>query len=191
MLLIEHRVNTREHLLRLPAGRGIEVDVRDYDGDLRCVHDPLQTGEKLADLLEVCGDRLVIFNVKCDGLEERIRDLATQHRIAQWFFLDCAAPTLVRLTRQGELRVAVRYSEFEPIEAALAFAGRAQWLWIDCFTRLPLDAERFHRLHAHFRICLVSPELQKHPRAWIGDFRKQIEGLPVDAVCSDFCEDWT
>jgi hypothetical protein len=41
MLLIEHRVNTLEKLASVPPHRGIEVDIRDYDGDLRLEHDPL------------------------------------------------------------------------------------------------------------------------------------------------------
>jgi hypothetical protein len=190
MLLIEHRVNTREHLARIPRDRGVEIDVRDYDGDLRLVHDPLQGGERLADWLKGCQHALVIFNVKCDGLEGRIQALAAQHGVDQYFFLDVANPTLVSLVRRGERRVAVRYSEYEPVEFALAFAGRAEWCWVDCFTRLPLDPEVYARLHQHFKLCLVSPELQGHPRARIAEFRRQLGGMPIEAVCSDFCEDW-
>jgi hypothetical protein len=190
MLLIEHRVNTIAHLNRLPRERGVEIDVRDYDGDLRLVHDPLAGGERLADWLTAYRHALVIFNVKCDGLEDRIRGLARAQGIEHYFFLDVASPTLVRLAREGERRVAVRYSEFEPIEFALAFAGKVEWVWVDCFTHLPLDATVHARLREHFRLCLVSPELQKHPRARIADYRAQLRGLPIDAVCSDFCEDW-
>ena len=190
MLLIEHRVNAIEHLLRVPAERGVEIDVRDYDGHLRLVHDPLQGGERLAEWLDAYRHALLIFNVKCDGLEDRIRALAAEHGIEDYFFLDVANPTLVRLTREGDRRVAVRYSEFEPIEFALAFAGRVEWVWVDCFTHLPLDAAIHARLREHFRICLVSPELQRHPRARIAQYREQLRGLPIDAVCSDFCEDW-
>ena len=85
--------------------------------------------------------------------------------------------------------MAVRYSEYEPIEFALAFAGRARWVWVDCFTRLPLDRNTHRRLQEHFKICLVSPELQGHPRATIQAYRRQLEA-PVDAVCTDFPEDW-
>jgi hypothetical protein len=190
MLLIEHRVNTVAHLRRVPPERGIEVDVRDYDGELRLAHDPLQGGERLADLLREYRHALVIFNTKCDGLAGRVTALAEQHGIRDYFFLDLASPTLVQLTQGGERRVAVRYSEHEPIEFALAFAGRAEWVWVDCFTRLPLDAATHARLQAHFKICLVSPELQGHPREWIADFRGQLRGLALDAVCSDFCDDW-
>jgi hypothetical protein len=177
MLLVEHRANTLDHLARVPTDRGVEIDVRDYDGDLRLVHDPLETGERLEDWLAGYRHALLIFNVKCDGLED-------------YFFLDVANPTLVSLVRRGERRVAVRYSEYEPIEFALAFAGQAEWCWIDCFTRLPLNPDTHARLRQHFKLCLVSPELQKHPRSRIAEFRRQLAALPVDAVCTDYCEDW-
>jgi hypothetical protein len=190
MLLIEHRVNTLAHLARVPGERGIEVDVRDYEGELRLAHDPLESGERLDDLLAAFRHALVIFNVKCDGLEGRITALAARHRIENYFFLDVANPTLVGLARRGERRAAVRFSEYEPIEFALAFAGQVEWAWVDCFTRLPLEPENYARLREHFKICLVSPELQKHPREWIADFRVQLGPMPLDAVCSDYCEDW-
>jgi hypothetical protein len=190
MLLIEHRVNTIEHLRRVPPERGIEVDVRDYDGDLRLAHDPFSSGERLEDLLAAYRHALIIFNVKCDGLEGRIIELAARYKIKDYFFLDLANPTLVNLTRQGVRQTAVRFSEFEPIEFALAFAGKVDWVWVDCFSHLPLNRETYGRLQRHFKICLVSPELQKHPRQWIQSFRQQLRQMPVDAVCTDFCEDW-
>lgn len=190
MLLIEHRVNTLEHLRRTPRDRGVEIDVRDYDGELRLAHDPLQSGERLEDWLLGYAHALVIFNVKCDGLEGPILKLAARHRLEDFFFLDVANPTLVSLVRRGERRVAVRYSEYEPIEFALAFAGQAEWVWVDCFNRLPLDPRSYSQLRAHFKLCVVSPELQGHPRGRLAEYRAQLGAMPVDAVCSDFCEDW-
>jgi hypothetical protein len=190
LLLIEHRVNTVEHLHRVPPERGIEVDVRDYDGDLRLTHDSLQSGERLEDLLAAYRHTLIIFNVKCDGLEGRIMELAAKNGVQDYFFLDVANPTLVNLVRRGVHRVAVRYSEFEPVEFALAFAGQADWVWVDCFTHLPLNPETYRRLHEHFKICLVSPELHKHPREQIRSCREQLRAMPVDAGCTDDCDDW-
>ena len=190
MLIIDHRVNTLEHLAEVPADRGVEIDVRDYDGDLVLAHDPLQGGVGLADYLHACRHAMVIFNVKCDGLEAHILDLVRRHRIADYFFLDVANPTLVGLARRGERSVAVRFSEFEPIEFALAFADRVDWVWVDCFTHLPLDHDSHRRLKEHFKICLVSPELQGHPRATIDAYRRQLDGMPIDAVCTDFPADW-
>jgi hypothetical protein len=191
MTLVEHRVNTREHLARVPRSRGIEIDIRDCSGELVCVHGPFQKGEPLEHLLAGYDHALAIFNVKCDGLERQISELARRNRIQDYFFLDVANPTLVSLVRGGEKRVAVRFSEYEPIEFALAFRGRVEWVWVDCFTHLPLSPEKHARLQEHFKICLVSPELQGHPREKIREFREQLQGLPVDAVCSDFCDDWS
>lgn len=190
MLLIEHRVNTLEHLQRVPPERGIELDVRDYDGDLRLAHDPLQGGERLEDLLAAYRHALLIFNPKCDGLAERLIALAGQYQINNYFLLDLANPTLINLARRGARNIAVRYSEFEPIEFALAFAGQVDWVWVDCFTHLPLNPETYRRLHQYFKICLVSPELQQHPRHTIQEFRRQLRQMPVEAVCTDYCEDW-
>ncbi len=191
MLIIEHRVNTVEHLRRVPPERGIEVDVRDYDGNLRLAHDPLQRGERLEDLLAAYHHAFIIFNTKCEGLADRIIELAAKYRIKDYFLLDLANPTLINLARRGVRQIALRYSEFEPLEFALAFAGKVDWVWVDCFTRLPLDLETYRRLREHFKICLVSPELQKHPREMIHSFRQQLREMPVDAVCTDFCEAWT
>lgn len=190
MLLIDHRVNTVEHLRRVPHSWGVEVDIRDYDGELRLVHDPMLSGEILEDFLKEYHHRLIIFNVKCDGLEGRILELVKKYDIKEYFFLDCANPTLVQLARRGERNVAVRYSEYEPIEFALAFKGLVEWVWVDCFTHLPLDEKSYATLKENFKICLVSPELQKHGREKISDFRAQLVNMPCDAVCSDFCQDW-
>jgi hypothetical protein len=190
LLLIEHRVNTIEHLWRVPLDRGVEVDVRDYEDDLRLAHDPFLSGERLEDLLAAYHHAFIIFNVKCDGLTERIIELAGKYKIENYFFLDLANPTLINLARQGMPRLAVRYSEYEPLEFALAFAGQVDWVWVDCFNGLPLDPETYQRLHQHFKICLVSPELQKHPRSLIRNFREQLHTMPIDAVCTDYCDDW-
>lgn len=190
MIVIEHRVNTIEHLLRVPTNRGVEIDIRDYDGALRLVHNPFLSGEKLSDYLVHYNHRFIIFNVKCDGLEDRILELATKHDIHDFFFLDVANPTLVKLVRQGIRQVAVRFSEFEPVECALAFAGKVDWVWVDCFTSFPLSENAYGALSEHFKICLVSPEMQKHPIDWISAFRKQLASMPIDGVCTDRPELW-
>ena len=190
MLLIEHRVNTVARLHTVPAGRGIEVDVRDYDGALRLEHDPFRGGERLEDLLAAYHHALIIFNVKCDGLEEPILELVRQYNIENYFFLDVAPPTLIRLARRGLRQLAVRFSEYEPVEAALALAGQVDWVWVDCFTRLPLDEASYQQLHQHFKICLVSPEMQGFPRQTIQTFRQQLRAMPIEAVCTDLCQDW-
>ena len=190
MLLIEHRINTIDQLNRVSTDHGVEVDIRDYDGDLRLVHDPLLSGQRLDDFLAAYRHAFIVLNVKCDGIEERILSLLKKHHVADFFFLDVANPSLMGLIRRGIRQIAVRYSEYEPIEFALAFAGKVDWVWVDCFTRLPLDATIHRRLATQFKICIVSPELQTHSRETIHAYRDQLRDLSIDAVCSDYCLDW-
>jgi hypothetical protein len=191
LLIIDHRINSAAQLALSPRDCGVEIDLRDYDGDLRLVHDPFLGGERFRDWLKGYQHALCIFNVKCDGLEDAILEQA-RGVVGDYFFLDCANPTLVKLLRRGERKVAVRYSEFEPVESCLAFAGQADWVWADCFTRQPFDAASYAKLKPHFKLCLVSPELQGHGRAAIPRYRQQLKdlGVELDAVCTDFVQDW-
>lgn len=190
MLLIEHRVNTVEHLRRVPPWCGVEVDIREAGGTLCLAHDPFGAGERLEDWLKVYQHALIVFNVKCDGLEEPILKLIEKFRISEFFFLDVAYPTLVRLVRRGIRQVAVRYSEVEPMELALAFKGKVNWVWVDCFTHVPLNKGSYQQLHEWFKICVVSPELQRHPRPMIQALRRELDGMAVDAVCTNLREEW-
>jgi hypothetical protein len=103
----------------------------------------------------------LILNVKEEGLEARLIALMQSKGIADYFFLDQSFPFLVKWSKAGEHRCAVRVSEFESIETALILAGKVDWVWVDCFTRFPLSEHDARRLKdAGFKLCLVSPELQ-------------------------------
>ena len=113
-----------------------------------------------------------------------------QHRIQDYFFLDSSFPMIRLLSEQGERRLAVRFSEYEPLESALAVAGRVEWVWVDCFTCMPLTADSHAALRARFRLCAVSPELQGRPVAEIAAYAEQLRPYPVDAVCTKRPDLW-
>ena len=123
-----------------------------------------------------------------------------KYKIDNWFFLDMSMPYFAiyseiainnRLKNFGPANLAVRFSEREPIEYALAFKDKAKWVWVDCFTKMPLDNNSYKKLKdAGFQICLVSPELQKHSTDRIADFKKQLIGLEIDAVCTKRPDLW-
>ena len=82
-------------------------------------------------------------------------------KITSYFFLDQSFPFLVKWSKAGENRCAVRVSEYESIDTALTLAGKVDWVWVDCFTHFPLSEQNARRLKdAGFKLCLVSPELQ-------------------------------
>jgi len=123
VLLIQHRVNDLETLRRVPPAQGIEVDLRDHDGKICMAHDPFVGGPPFEALLEEYRHALLILNVKSDGMEGRLLELMARHRIARFFFLDCANPTLVQLARRGVRQAAVRYRPASPSRVASSGSG--------------------------------------------------------------------
>jgi hypothetical protein len=201
MLIFQHRVNDLAALAATPAGLGIELDVRYHDQRLVLAHDPFHhpglTIELDALLRAGARERHLIVNLKSEGIERACSDLLASHGVRDWFFLDTSLPALVRLStgsgssRLGREHLCARFSEHEPADLALGLAAGVGWVWVDCFTKLPLTkalAERFAA--AHQRICLVSPELQGHPLERIAEFREGLRGVPVDAVCTKRPDLW-
>jgi hypothetical protein len=88
----------------------------------------------------------------------------------------------------------VRVSEYESAETAMALAGKVDWVWVDCFTRLALTRAEHDRLRdAGFQLCLVSPELQgREAESEIPAMKRRIadRGLYFDAVCSKQPDLW-
>ena len=85
---------------------------------------------------------------------------------------------IVRLARMGERRIAVRVSEYEAIDTALALSGLVDWIWLDSFACLPAAQLCDDLRTAGFKVCLVSPELQ-------GRVEDGLHLRPhVDAVCT-------
>lgn len=190
MLKIAHRINTVDQLLQTPQEYGIELDIRSEGNNLILHHDPFKKGELFEDLLKVYNHQLIILNTKSEGMEQRILELMEEYNISNYFFLDLSLPFLVKHARQGLQKIAVRFSEFEPIEFALAFANKVDWVWVDCFNDLPLNQNNYKQLKQHFKLCLVSPELQGYSTDRIKEFKKQIEGMQIDAVCTKRPDLW-
>lgn len=161
MEIILHRRNEISQLQETPAKYGIEVDIRSFGEKLIIHHDPFVKGVDFEEWLSVYQHGTLILNVKEEGLESRLIDLMNAKGIQNYFFLDQSFPFLVKVSKLSEDRCAVRVSEFESIETALTLVGRVKWVWVDCFTRFPLDQKDAMRLkNAGFKLCLVSPELQ-------------------------------
>lgn len=206
MQVIAHRINTISQLESIPKNFGIELDVRYHEDELVLHHDPFShhkspKPENFSKFLSSyhC-EGVMILNLKTEGVEEKCIDLMNKFKIKNWFFLDLSMPYFVKyskLAASGSIKgfgvenLAVRFSEEEPIEYALNFAKKASWVWVDCFTKMSLDDESYKKLKdAGFKICLVSPELQKHEIAKIAEFKKQLNGKKIDAVCTKHPDLW-
>lgn len=191
MIVISHRVNTIAELKRIPSEFGVEVDLRDYDGQIVVQHDPLKGGENFKEYLRHYHHRFIILNVKCEGIEDEVLHLVADRGIADFFLLDLSFPALFKLIRKGEKRIAVRFSEIEPIEACLALAGLVEWAWIDCFTDFPVMGEYRDQFLSKFRTCLVSPEMQGRPPLTRDRARAVVDLYQAGAVCTKLAKEWT
>lgn len=186
MKFIAHRVNTVEELRRVPEEYGVEIDLRDRGDRLIMQHDPFRDGEDFEDFLPHYRHGTLILNIKSERIEHRVTELLRHYHIEDYFFLDSSFPMIYLLSGQGERRIALRFSELESIESVLAMAGRVDWVWIDCFTRLPVTWENAAIMKdAGFRLCLVSPELQGR-EADIPRYRDYLLGekIMLDAICT-------
>jgi hypothetical protein len=193
MIIIRHRRNTISELIDTPANLGIEVDIRSHGERLIIHHDPYVRGELFEDWIKHYRHGTLILNVKEEGLEERLLTIMNRQSINDFFFLDQSFPFLMKIARLGEHRCAVRVSEFESIETALALSGKVDWVWIDYFSKFPLSRKMCLQLkNAGFKLCLVSPELQGYDALDIRSLQKLmvIEDINVDAVCTKLPELW-
>jgi hypothetical protein len=194
MKLIAHRRNTIQALRDTDRRYGIEVDIRSNRERLIICHDPFVDGEPFEDWIGGYQHGTLILNVKEEGLEARSSEVMKLHAIENYFFLDQSFPFLLKGATAGERRSAVRVSEFESIETALALAGKVDWVWVDCFTRFPLNSQDVRNLRdAGFKLCIASPELQQRdPNVEIPALVDLLcgMGLDADAVCTKRPEMW-
>ena len=194
MQIIAHRKNTIAELSQTPSQFGIEVDIRSWGEGLTIHHDPFVQGEDFTEWLKHYQHQLLILNVKEEGLEARLIELMKEHGIENYFFLDQSFPFLVKWAKLGEKRLAVRVSEYESIATALSLKDKVNWIWVDCFTRFPLNKNTAKQLkESNFKLCLVSPELQgRNAESEIPALQKLLkaENITPDAVCTKRPDLW-
>ncbi len=194
MECIAHRINTIEELHKLPREYGVEVDLRDFGERLVLQHDPFKDGEDFEEYLKSYNHGTMILNIKSERIEYKVLELLQKYNIKKYFFLDCTFPLIYLLSKDGEKNIALRFSEFEGIDTILSMEGKVQWVWVDCFSKFPLNNYDANRLREKgFKLCFVSPELQgRTERSYVSEFRHEIElnGISGDAVCTKYLDLW-
>lgn len=194
MIKIIHRVNEINHLKKIPNIYGLEIDIRSQKNELILHHDPFKQGTLFKKWLKYYDHKFLILNVKEEGLETKILNLMKKFKIRNFFFLDQSIPFLIKTMKLPEKRCAIRISEYESIETVLNFKNKIKWIWVDCFTKLPINIKQFKLLKkANFKLCLVSPELQGvKNKVKINKFKNNIKILNMhfDAVCTKYEKIW-
>lgn len=196
MEYIAHRINTIAELKKLPEEYGVELDLRDdLNGRIYISHNPFEAGEDFEAYCKEYRHGTMILNIKSERIEHEVLTLMEKYQIRNYFFLDSSFPMIKLLTDMGVKQVALRFSELEGLDTIRNMAGRAQWVWVDCFTKIPIDRESFKELKAlGYKLCFVSPELEGQEEK-LAEYKEYIreQGIVFDSVCtkSYHIKDWT
>ncbi len=194
MLYIQHRKNLIEELKGVDTKYGIEIDLRSDSDQLILQHDPFKKGPLFSEWLKYYKHKTLILNVKEEGLENKILELLTKYSVDDFFFLDQSFPFLIKGIKSNNKKTAIRFSEYEDINTALNLANKVSWVWVDYFTKCPLDQHTHTALRAaNFKICIVSPELQGYSAApYIDELAQKFkqDSISPDAICTKYPEIW-
>lgn len=188
VLFFAHRINDSTQLKTVSKQYGIELDLRDFRNELVLEHDPFKGGELFEHYLKSYQHSGIILNIKSERVELRVLELLKEHGITDYFFLDSSFPMIYYLNKNyNEQNIAIRFSEFEPIESVLSVKDMVKWVWVDCFTKFPLTPIIYKQIKdAGLKICLVSPELQGHSTDVIFQIKEEIKKneYEIDGVCT-------
>jgi hypothetical protein len=193
MEVIKHRRNTIKSLMLTPSKYGVEIDLRSSGKEIIISHDPFKKGEKFSKWIKEYNHGTLIINLKEDGLEDEILLCLKKYKINSFFFLDQSFPSMINNMKKGINNYAVRVSEYESIETVFNFKDKVEWVWVDLFSEFPLNYKDFVNLkNSNFKLCLVSPELQKNNKLNINSIQSMLKEKKIffDAVCTKFPEKW-
>lgn len=194
MTIIQHRINELNKLKSVDERYGCEIDLRSIDNKIVLSHEPFTDGCEFETWIERYHHSTLILNVKEDGLEQRIMNILAEYHKTDFFFLDQTTPATISMVRNGFSQFAIRVSEYETIQSAMKFVGKADWVWIDSFYPFSHNLDDLVTLSDNgFKLCIVSPELQSRPHEHeIFEIRRLTKkySLVVDAVCTKYPALW-
>ena len=189
MIVIRNGINSSHELLLTPKEFGVKADVRSYNGSLVVQVNPFANGELLEDYLKVFGHKMIIFDVKSEGIENAIIETAEKCGVKDYFLVNVSAASAKKLVSREFRKFAVRFSDMEPTESCMLWAGKAEWIWADIFRDFSLDDRTAPLIKGKFRICAISPEMIGL-RGAVERYRGKMNALKVDAVCTDLPDIW-
>ena len=193
MLIVRHRVNSLEELIQVPSKYGVEIDLRTKNNNIILNHDPFKSGELFSDWIKEYKHKLLILNVKEDGLEEKVIKTLDDYKISNYLFLDQPIPSQVKYFRSKSYKSLVRYSEYEKLTMLKMNEGK-KFIWVDSFHSLSFSDEFLNIYNKdQLNIVIVSPELQGRKKEEIIKMQDVIKRneIKVYAVCTKYPHLWS
>jgi hypothetical protein len=192
MLIIKHRVNTIKQLKNTSTLFGVEIDLRSDQKDIYLHHEPFLKGVKFNQWIKHFKHKLIVLNVKEEGLEKKIIKILNKNDVNNYFFHDQTFSTLLKNMRNT--KVSIRYSEYEEIKEKDKIFKYVKWVWLDHFTSFPLNLKFYKYLKKNkIKICIVSPELVSKKFSYKSKKLKEYilkKGFKIDAVCTKLPTIW-
>lgn len=175
-------------------GFGVEIDLRDRNGRLVISHDI--SDDSASDFEQLLGSIIDLpacatipwaLNIKADGLQRLVGDLAESFGLTGAFCFDMSVPDgLGYLELNGLCRVYTRQSEYE---ADPPFYAKADGVWLDEFhTRWITNEIIIDHRRQDKHVCLVSPELhgRDHLPLWRQLKKLGPAGDDFVQLCTDY-----
>ena len=193
MIIIKHRVNTSKELKKLSVNFGAEIDLRSNNKDVYLHHDPFKKGDLFSNWIKYFKHKLLVLNVKEEGLEQKIISILKKNNIRNFFFHDQTFSSLLK--NMHKTNVSIRYSEFEDLKKIDKLFDSIKWVWLDNFNEIKINRKFYSFLKKKkVKICIVSPELVKKSRSKeIKKIKSYLEKNKyiVDAVCTKNSKLWS
>ena len=137
MIIIKHRINTVENLKKTPIRFGVEIDLRSENGNIYLHHDPFKKGVQFKKWLNHFNHKIIVLNVKEEGLEKKILSLLEYKKIKNFFFHDQTFSSLLK--NMNKNKVSIRFSEYEDIKKKKILFKKIKWLWLDNFSKIVIN----------------------------------------------------
>jgi len=192
--IIMHRINSTIELSSIESSFGVEVDVRSFNDELICAHNPFKGGELFEDWLNSYRHSFLIINIKEEGIEEEVIRIMDERNLSNYFLLDVTFPFFHRLTLDNiSHKIAYRVSDYEQPCKDFIINNKIKWIWLDAFMEFPEEALRIIQKIQNIKICIVSPELHMQRDKKINaSILTKIKDLDVkyDLICTKNPEIW-
>ena len=193
MEIIIHKINSIKKLRVIPKYYGVEIDIRSFKSKLILNHEPRKSGDQLLDYLSEYKNGTIIFNIKEAGIEKEVFKYAKKFNVKSYFLLDVEHPFILTFGIKLKKNLAVRFSEYEPIELSKKFKKFTEWMWVDTINKLPINRDNLSTVKT-FKTCLVSPERwgrKKDIKKYINYFKRNNyipNAIMTDMKCSNIWE---